>query len=733
MIYITTPINSLKSRSLSAFTAILLLVCLSFSGQAQSVLKGKVSDKKGAPIPFASVYLKKTQAGATTDTAGFFSIGLTSTDPDTLVASFVGYDDFVRPFTAADTAKLFSIVLKESEETLDEIVISAGMIEANNERAVAVLKPLDIVTTAGAQGDIVGAIQTLPGVQRNGGDQTGLMVRGGDVNESVMIIDGTIAQNAFYSSVPGVAQRSRFNPFQFKGTSFSSGGYTARYGQALSAVLDLQTNDLPEKSNINIGLMMSGASISGSKLMGNNAIEFSGSYTNLSPFLAVNKTNVNFFHAPEGAGFSTRFISKTNDEKGLFKMNFTHAYNVSGTTVPDPETAGAHMDFRLQNENTFFNTSFKYWASPKLKYFTAFSFSNNTDNIRLDSTDLYRNDGRVQGRAEVWYEAARKFNILAGTELQRISYTQRYDTLAGRFEETLTAGYAEAEYKPAKWFALKPGVRAEYSQIVARGNVVPRLAFAVRTGKGSQVSFAGGMFYQTAPSQYLLQGYRPGFQQAVHYMLNYQVIRNDRTFRVEAYYKSYAQLIREKGLPYTPNQYRLAYGLVDNSGNGYAQGVDIFWRDKKSIKNFDYWISYSYIDTKRLYQNYIVSATPDYVSTNNLNVVAKYFFEAIQTNISASYNYSSGRAYYDPNASGFLSNHAPDYQNLALTLSYLTTIKNVFCVFFLSADNILDHHNVLGYRYSYTGNERYPVLPPMYRSIFVGMNLSLSKFKQDEL
>ena len=79
---------------------------------------------------------------------------------------------------------------------IGEVVISAGTIEARNDRVVAVLKPIDIVTSAGGQGDIAGAIQTLPGVQRNGGDQTGLMVRGGDVNESVVVIDGTIVQHS---------------------------------------------------------------------------------------------------------------------------------------------------------------------------------------------------------------------------------------------------------------------------------------------------------------------------------------------------------------------------------------------------------------------------------------------------------------------------------------------------------------------------------------------------------
>jgi hypothetical protein len=57
----------------------------------------------------------------------------------------------------------------------------------------------------------------------------------------------------------------------------------------------------------------------------------------------------------------------------------------------------------------------------------------------------------------------------------------------------------------------------------------------------------------------------------------------------------------------------------------------------------------------------------------------------------------------------------------------------MFAVFYVSVDNILNQHNILGYRYDSTGNNKYPVLPPMYRSLFIGINLSFSKFKQEEL
>lgn len=733
-------INNMKSENKSkritlAFSLLMLFMLIIFPVliNAQVLVKGKVINKNGKAIPYANIYLKKSQNGTITDTLGYFKLELPSAIHDTLVVSCVGYNSYVKPLITKGKVTNLKIVLKESESNLSQVVITAGMFEANNKSAVAVLKPMDIETTASSEGDITGAIQTFPGVQRNGGDQTGLMVRGGDVSESKILIDGTTVQNAFYSNVPGVSQRSRFDPFQFKGISFSSGGYSARYGQALSAILVLNTKDLPEKSNISAELKMSGASLSGSKLIDNNAIEFSGSYSNLSPFLATNKSNIKFSRIPVGEDFSTRYISRLKDNKGIFKMGFIQSGSSSGTIIPDPANPGSLLDYKLKNTNSLFNTSFNYWASTNLKFFTAFSYSNNADNIYLDSVNLYRTDSHFEGRAEVRYETSSRFNVLAGLDLQQISYFQKYDSISGRFNEMLDAAYIQGEYKPFSWFAIKPGVRFEYSNLINSGYIAPRLAFAFHTGQGSQISFAGGLYYETAPAKYFLQGYRPGFQHALHCILDYQIMKNDRTFRIEGYYKNYADLIREKGVPYTPDQYHTDFGKVDNTGYGYARGVDVFWRDKKSIKNFDYWISYSYIDTKRLYQNYIALATPDYVSTNNLNIVAKYLFEQLQTNISATYNYSSGRPYYNPSASKFLSNLAPGYQNLAVTLSYLFSVKNAFCVFYISADNILNHKNILGYRYSSSGAERYPILPPMYRSVYIGFKLSLTKFTQDEL
>ena len=105
--------------------------------------------------------------------------------------------------------------------------------------------------------DIYSALETLPGTQQIG-ETEGLFVRGGSANETKTIIDDMTVQNPFYSSVPDIPSRGRFSAFQFKGTVFSTGGYSAQYGQALSSVLVLKTQDLAPKNLTAISIMALG-------------------------------------------------------------------------------------------------------------------------------------------------------------------------------------------------------------------------------------------------------------------------------------------------------------------------------------------------------------------------------------------------------------------------------------------------------------------------------------------
>lgn len=696
---------------------------------AQSTVSGRVTTFGGKPIPGASVYLLNTIDGATTDSNGVFSFTTEEKGVQTIVAEEISYQNAGMPITITGDMTDVELKMKTGTVRLGTVTVTAGSFEASGSEGT-ILKPLDIVTTAGTQADVIRAIQTLPGTQQQG-TQTGLFVRGGDASEAAVIIDGMVAQNAFLSTAPGVAARSRFGPFQFKGVSFSSGGYSARYGQALSSVLELNSNDQPDKSTINMGLHMAGVYASASKLMKKSSIEASANYTNLTPFYGIAKTNFDFYDVPKGAGGSAKYTYKPN-ENGIFKALVNYQQFQNGTRLPDPDDATQTLDFGLKNSNVYGVVSYSQMWKAKWGLYAAGMYSYNQDDIQFNTIPLVNKDDRSQVRLEGKYYGGTKFSMLLGTEIQHFTYDRTFATFNNNFEETQVAGYVEAEWSPLYWLAIKPGVRYEHSALIAHNAISPRLAAAIRAGLHGHFSVASGMFYQLADPQYYILGYRPGFQQSIHYITNYQYMHNDRTLRLEAYYKDYNQLVRERlNGAFDPNNFRLPVGIIDNSGYGYAQGAELFWRDKKTVKNGDYWVSYSYIDTRRLYKNYITSVQPDFIATHNLNIVTKYFIPKWATQVNATYNYASGRPYYNPAATEFMSDRTPAFHNLSITVNYLRSFGKWFSVIYAGVDNITNNKNVFGYRYS--NGVRTPVIPPIYRSVFVGVNFSLTAFDIDEL
>src|ERR1700754_2623053 len=226
------------------FTAFLLFTSWL---QAQTLVSGTVKDGKGHPLRGASVTIKDSYDGATADSLGNFHFKTAETGAKTLVVSNIGYNAVEQPITLAGTPIELRLVMKESLSELKAVTITAGSFTAGDAKRGAVLSSLDIATTAGSNADITAAVKTLPGAQQVG-EQEGLFVRGGAGYETKQFIDGTMVNNPYYSSVPDLAQRGRFSPFLFKGTVFSTGGYSALYGQALSSALILETIDIPVRS-----------------------------------------------------------------------------------------------------------------------------------------------------------------------------------------------------------------------------------------------------------------------------------------------------------------------------------------------------------------------------------------------------------------------------------------------------------------------------------------------------
>jgi len=216
-----------------------ILIGLLFSFIYPIIITGKVVDENGNPIVYANIYLKDTFDGTSSDIKGEFVFETYESGIQILIVSYIGYESYEFEHNI-DENQFFDISLKELITQANEVVITAGSFGASDDEKVIVLDPIDIVTVASSRGEISGALEALPGTQPQA-DKEGIYVRGGDASEAKQIVDGMLIQNPYFSDVPDIPQRGRFEPFDFKGTAFSQGGYSAQYGQALSAIVDLQT------------------------------------------------------------------------------------------------------------------------------------------------------------------------------------------------------------------------------------------------------------------------------------------------------------------------------------------------------------------------------------------------------------------------------------------------------------------------------------------------------------
>jgi len=182
---------------------------------------------------------------------------------------------------------------------------------------------------------------------------------------------------------------------------------------------------------------------------------------------------------------------------------------------------------------------------------------------------------------------------------------------------------------------------------------------------------------------------------------------------------------------------------VSNNGYGDAKGFELFWRDKKTIRDLDYWISYSYLDTKRDFLNYPFAIQPDFAARHTASLVLKKFVTKWKTGFNAAYNYASGRPYfyigYDP-VSGenkfYDRGLTKDYHNVSLSLNYLPNLGNtkskMFAVYVISVSNAFGFNQVYGYQYSYNGLRKDAVTPATKFFIFLGAFISFGVDRTDD-
>ncbi|MBE9576238.1 TonB-dependent receptor [Flavobacterium proteolyticum] len=699
----------------------LLIVLTSLISFGQTEIKGQIVDEQGLAVLGANVFIIGTYDGTTSDEKGNFSFKTTASGNQKLQISFLSYETIIYDFVVEKfQSKVFTI--KESLNTLNAVEVTAGTFKAGDNSKATALKAMDIVTTAGSAGNIIAALETLPGTQTVG-ENGRLFVRGGEADETQTYVDGIRVGQPYGASANNVPTRGRFSPFLFSGITFSTGGYSAEFGDALSSVLLMNTIDEPIQNQTDISIMTVGVGLGKTNKWEKSSFTFNTSYINLAPYQKIVPQNLDWNKPFQS--LSGESIFRYKFKSGILKVYGAFDYSTFDLNQKDINFEDK-IRFDLQNNNFYFNTSYKGYLNDNLQLQTGFSYGYAQNKIGISADKVANNERTLHTKFKLRNSFSNRFKLSVGADLFHTNFDENFNVFGYGYQNNTIAFFSEAEILLSRKIAFNLGLRSSNASIVDEFTVEPRISFAYKVAENSQFSMAYGNFNQTARQDYLKFDSNLDYETTSHYILNYMYNKQGRMFRAETYYKDYNSLVKYNG---TQAGFDSNY---NNEGFGYAKGLDLFWRDSKTIKNLEYWVSYSFIDSKRDFRNYESQVTPSFVANHNFSLVTKYFVSDWRSQISATYSYNSGRSFDNPNVTEFMSEKTKSFNNLSLSWAYLVSQQKIL---FLSVTNLLGTENIFGYQYANTPDlngqfQRQAITQPASRFIFVGFFWTISDNKK---
>jgi hypothetical protein len=206
-------------------------------------LKGHVRDAHtGEDLIGATIYVRELATGTSTNVYGFYSLNLPAGEY-TFVFSYLGYDTRELKLRLVENIAM-NIELTSSSRQLSEVVITAEKLDGNvtDVRMSSNNLRMETVRSLPAfmgEVDIMKTLMLLPGVSSAGEGSTGLFVRGGNVDQNLVLLDEATVYNA--SHLMGFF--SVFNSDAIKDVQIYKGGMPAHYGGRLSSVVDIRMKD----------------------------------------------------------------------------------------------------------------------------------------------------------------------------------------------------------------------------------------------------------------------------------------------------------------------------------------------------------------------------------------------------------------------------------------------------------------------------------------------------------
>lgn len=657
---------------------------------AQTTISGVVTDGR-EPLASANVFIIGTIDGYLTDSLGRFSFTTSKTGEVTLKATFIGYEDYT---LTADVSQLSHLTIRMSERatSINEVVVTASTFSFGKSENFKTMDALDVVMAGNSCGDIVAALQTLPGTQMVG-ENGKLYVRGGESDECQTFINGMHVLVPYSTNTKNTAVRGRFSPFMFKGINFSLGGYSGEYGQALSAVLPMETTDAATSDKFGVSASLVDWNVGGTKAYRNSSLAFNAALTSMGLYDRLFTQRQDF----------TRPYRKLSGE-AHYKKEFNTSSVLKSYIGYDLTSVGQRIDGRnlsLKEHNIYANVTHRAAIGRGYTLFTGIANSSvlsDIDDARTSGDHYHNFRNEVHLKADVRKVCSDALKLSAGVEDYIRNSRMRYDAYLYQLDYNVFAAHIDAQWRVIPHMFLNMPARTEFMK--SDWLLMPRATLSYIPTKHLQFSLVSGRYSQTIGDDYLAQSQKNLSQStADHAILSMQYKSQATILRIEPYWKKYHHLpLLEDGI-YQPHGY------------GTSRGVDVFVESHSFVKHLITTFSYSFNDSKRLYLNYTEELMPDFASRHNLRLTAKYAVgKAI---IGLAESYASGRHF--PNGS------TPHYNSVDVNLTYLLSPK---VIIYSSLNNVFGRTNI--FRYDAVGS---PVVPSRDRFLYIGIFVSLKNNK----
>ena len=613
----------------------------------------------------------------------------------------------VLPAGAQQTHDTIRLQLLPAETiTLDEVEVHARKTPAAPSR-FSDMHPVELVSTGGANGDLYKALQTLPGTQVQG-ESGHLLVRGGSSEETQTFIDGMHVLNPYTSTGINSPARSRYSTFLFQGINLTTGGAPLEYGQALSAVLPLETKDYSPVSKLGVNASVVGVGGGGTRAYADGSLSVDLNYQHLGLYNRLFPGRKEFLKPYRMASAASQW--RHAPSRNLLLKVYAQYDRTDFTTLEGDD----HRSFALGEDNVYLNTTLRSTqASGGWQWFAGVALSWYRRHIAGAAT---AGDAYAARRREVHLKAKATRHLLPvlRLDLGAEGYLRRYQDgyrlpAAAHYRQSvspaLAAAFLSVAYYPLESLKAEASARAEYASTNRQVEFSPRLAVSYYAGH-FMLSATAGRYTQLPAATYLLAHPRLKAEACTQLNLALHYDHAGRFCKAEAYYKSYRHLPLWQG------------NALTSGGYGHSKGIDFFFRDPVSVKRLEYQLSYTYNLSRRKYARYATMTTPQYATRHNASVVVKYSIPRLHTIVGLTNTCASGRPWHNPDRPGLMNDEARPYNSLDLGLTFIPHRK---VIIHASATNILCRRNEFG------RIDGKPILATSDHFFYLGIFITLGK------